>query len=285
MPNARKTTAMPFISINDRTLHYLDEGVGPALLMGHTYLASHSVWREQVNVLKRHYRCIVPDLWGHGLSSSTPEISVSVRSLAEDYWVLMQALGVDDYSVIGQVVGGMWGVQMALDYPDSVNALVLINPDALTCAAENRRLYFEILNTVEKQNAVPKDVIEQLVPLFFSPVTRKEKSELIVAFEDSLSAIKGCDLPTLVDMGRNIMAQTEMWVDVGKLSVPTLILTGEHAKVCGSSAMGPLSKTIRGADFRLIPKAGYLPCLEQPDVVNVHLCDFLERVHGELVVN
>ncbi len=276
---------MPFISINDRTLHYLDEGSGPVLLMGHTYLASHSVWREQVNVLKRHYRCIVPDLWGHGLSSSTPDASVSVRSLAEDYWVLMQVLGVDEYSVIGQVVGGMWGVQMALDYPDSVNALVLINPDALTCAVENRHWYFDMLSIVEKQNAVPRDVIEKLVPLVFSPVTRKEKSEVVVAFEDSLSAIKGGDLLTVVDMGRSIMAQAEVWADVSKISVPTLILTGEHARVCGSSAMGLLAESIQGADYRLIPEAGYLPCLEQPEVVNVHLCDFLERVHSELVVN
>ena len=83
---------MPFITINNRTLHYLDIGEGPALLMGHNYLASHAVWREQVRVLSHNYRCIVPDLWGHGDSAAVPNHKVSIRSLAEDYWVLMQAL-------------------------------------------------------------------------------------------------------------------------------------------------------------------------------------------------
>jgi len=272
---------MPFITINNRTLHYLDVGEGPALLMGHTYLANHSVWREQINVLSQHYRCIVPDLWGHGLSSPTPGEKVSVRSLSEDYWVLMQALDIARYSVIGQAVGGMWGIQMALDYPSSINALVLISPSALEYTQENRQFYSELFSFTERQQTVPRRVVEQLVPLFFSLASQQEKPELAMEFEDSLFNMKGDNLSTVVDMGRNILEKSEGLVGLDRLAVPTLILAGEHAKRCSSKQSQLLSENIQGADLQLIPRAGHLSSLEQPEAVNLHLSAFLGRVHQE----
>ena len=269
---------MPFITINNRTLHYLDVGKGPALLLGHAYLVDHAVWREQIAVLSEKFRCIVPDLWGHGLSSATPDTNISIRSLSEDYWVLMQALDIKEYSVLGLAVGGVWAVQMALDYPDSVNALVLINPGVVDGDANSRHYYTELLNTVEQHQYIPNDVVEKLIPLFFSQHVQKEREELTQEFKSNLFAIEGPKLSTLVNMGRNILDFCEIQ-GVESLQVPTLILAGESARICSPQLSKAYSEKIAGADLRMIPKAGHMPCVEQPEVVNTHLQEFFGKLY------
>lgn len=60
---------MPTLEVNNRELHYLDEGEGPTLLFGHSYLWDSTMWRQQLAALRTSYRCLVPDLWGHGQSA------------------------------------------------------------------------------------------------------------------------------------------------------------------------------------------------------------------------
>jgi pimeloyl-ACP methyl ester carboxylesterase len=270
---------MPFITINNRTLHYLDTGEGPALLMGHNLLANHAVWREQVSVLSQRYRCIAPDLWGHGLSAPTPGNKISIRSLAEDYWILMQALDIKTYSILGLAMGGVWAIQMALDYPDSVNSLVLINPGAVDSTATTRLYYAELLNRAEQNQHVSTDMVDQLIPLFFSQYTQSERNELTIEFRNNLIGVTGANLSTMLKMGRSVIDLEDVVGNLDKLSVPTLILAGENARICGPIQSKHISEKIPGSDLRMIPNAGHMSCLEQPDIVNHHLQEFLGQVY------
>lgn len=247
--------------------------------MGHTYLANHEVWRKQIAVLSESYRCIVPDLWGHGLSSAAPDKRISMRSLVDDYWVLMQALDIREFAVLGLAVGGMWAIQMALDYPKSVNALVLINPGLVEVSKEARDYYSRLLNLVENDQHVSRDVINQLSTLFFSASTLGSQHELTEEFAKNLIAIKGDNLATVVNMGRNIIEVGETIDNIERLDVPTLILSAENARVCSPKQSRYLSEKISGAHLRFIPESGHFSCLEQPDIVNQHLREFLGRVY------
>ena len=273
---------MPFITINNRTLHYLDVGQGPALLLGHAFLVDHEVWREQITVLSKSFRCIVPDLWGHGLSSPTPKSNISIRSLSEDYWVLMQALDIPNYSVLGLAVGGVWALRMALDYPESVKALVLINPGIVNANSSSRQYYNDLINVVERHQYVPNDVVEKLIPLFFSQDGSTEKNELALQFKSNLFAIEGAKLSTLVNMGRSILEVCEI-DGVESLKMPTLVMAGEKARICSPKLSKSYSERITGADFRMIPKAGHMPCIEQPELVNRHLKEFFSKLYPSQV--
>ena len=74
-----------FMEIAGRRMAYLDEGQGPVLLFGHSYLWDSAMWAPQVEALKGSYRCIVPELWGHGDSDSLPEGPCSLETLARDH--------------------------------------------------------------------------------------------------------------------------------------------------------------------------------------------------------
>ena len=65
---------MPSITINGHSLEFIDTGEGFPVLLGHSYLWTHSMWQHQIDSLAAQgFRCIVPDLWGHGLSGANPD--------------------------------------------------------------------------------------------------------------------------------------------------------------------------------------------------------------------
>lgn len=75
-----------FMEIAGRRMAYLDEGQGPVLLFGHSYLWDSAMWAPQIEALKGSYRCIVPELWGHGDSDLLPEGGCTTATLARDHW-------------------------------------------------------------------------------------------------------------------------------------------------------------------------------------------------------
>ena len=118
---------MPKININGKELHYLDIGEGETILFGHSFLFDCHSWNSQIELLSKHYRCIVPDLWGHGLSDTISQDNYSIEQIADDYWDLTQALGIEKFSIIGISVGGMWATEMMLKHPENISSLVLMD--------------------------------------------------------------------------------------------------------------------------------------------------------------
>ena len=169
---------------------------------------------------------------------------------------------------------------MALDYPGSVNALVLISPGVDDVPLKSRAYYLELLNQVDSQRFVPEQIVEQLIPLFFSGHTRNMRNELTREFKDNLVRVEGEKLSTLINMGRDILKLGEAFEGLDRLTVPTLILVGESGKICSPEQSLRFSKKIPGADLRTIPKAGHMSCLEQPDIVNDYLQEFFGRVYA-----
>ena len=116
-----------FMEIAGRRMAYLDEGQGPVLLFGHSYLWDSAMWAPQVEALKGSYRCIVPELWGHGDSDVLPDGGCTLATLARDHLALLDALGIDECVLVGLSIGGMWGVELARMAPARLKGLVLMD--------------------------------------------------------------------------------------------------------------------------------------------------------------
>ena len=61
---------MKKVSVKGKLLSYQDIGEGFPIIFGHSFLWTHRMWEPQIKSLSKHYRCIVPDLWGHGESQA-----------------------------------------------------------------------------------------------------------------------------------------------------------------------------------------------------------------------
>jgi len=111
---------------DDDSLHYRVRGRGQNVLLLHGLGSSGAEWELQVRALERHFRVIVPDLPGSGQSAPL-DGRFTIAGFAETLWRLLDHLHVSRVHIVGFSLGGAVALEMALQRPDSVPRLGLIN--------------------------------------------------------------------------------------------------------------------------------------------------------------
>ena len=119
------------IDLVDVTINYRIGGNGPPLLLLHGYPQTHVMWHKIAPALSNEFTVIASDLRGYG-DSSKPETTAthetySKRAMAKDQIQLMQHLGYSQFKVAGHDRGGRVAHRMALDYPDYIKKLVVMD--------------------------------------------------------------------------------------------------------------------------------------------------------------
>ncbi|MGJ5617869.1 alpha/beta fold hydrolase [Sulfitobacter sp. MF3-043] len=119
--------ALPEIAIN-----YAHAGTGPPVLLLHGHPQTHVVWRKVApRLVEAGYQVIAPDLRGYGDSdkpdSDPSHLPYSKRVMAADQIALMNHLGHKTFSVVGHDRGGRVAHRLALDFPDAVERLVVLD--------------------------------------------------------------------------------------------------------------------------------------------------------------
>lgn len=119
-------------------------GKGPPLLLLHGHPQTHVTWRKVAPRLAEHFTIVAADLRGYG-DSSKPEggekhIAYAKRSMAQDQVTLMRGLGHRRFGVAGHDRGGRVAHRMALDHPDAVSRIAVIDiaPTATMYARTNK---------------------------------------------------------------------------------------------------------------------------------------------------
>jgi haloacetate dehalogenase len=106
-------------------------GAGPPVLLLHGYPQTLAMWARVAPILSTRYTVVCADLRGYGDSSkprcSADQSNYSFRTFAEDQLGLMQRLGFSRFHVIGHDRGGRTGHRMALDHPDAVLSLAVLD--------------------------------------------------------------------------------------------------------------------------------------------------------------
>lgn len=119
-------------------------GNGPPLLLLHGHPQTHVTWRKVTPDLARHFAVVAPDLRGYGDSSKPTggenHIAYSKREMAKDLILLMRALGHPAFAVVGHDRGGRVAHRMALDHPDAVSRIAVLDiaPTATMYAMTNK---------------------------------------------------------------------------------------------------------------------------------------------------
>jgi len=106
-------------------------GSGPAVLLLHGFPQTHLMWRDVAPLLAGHFTVICADLRGYGRSgcpaSGPDHAPYAKRAMAKDMVSVMGKLGFPRFSVAGHDRGGRVAYRLALDHPDRVERLAVLD--------------------------------------------------------------------------------------------------------------------------------------------------------------
>ena len=126
-PGFKKLTA----KTSGATINFVTGGNGPGLLLLHGYPQSHIEWRKIAPQLAQKFTVVAADLRGYGDSSKPPDgenhFGYSKRATAQDQVEVMASLGFQKFSVVGHDRGGRVAHRMALDHPDRVTKVAVLD--------------------------------------------------------------------------------------------------------------------------------------------------------------
>lgn len=266
---------MPFSIIDGQQLHYLDQGQGPAVLLGGSYLWDYTMWAPQIELLSRNHRVIAPDLWGHGQSEQLPEGTTSLDDLARQALRLMDELSIDCFNLVGLSVGGMWGTRLALAAPKRIKALVLMDTYVGVEPETTRQYYFSLFDKIEASGSIPEPLLDIIVPIFFRSGIDPQ-SALYQQFRATLAALPADRLRnSIVPLGRIIFSRDDLLPRLHELDAKnTVVMFGDEDKPRPPSESLEMAKLI-GCTHIMIPEAGHISNLERPDFVNRMLLGLL----------
>jgi pimeloyl-ACP methyl ester carboxylesterase len=148
------------ISIDGNRVAYRAAGEGPVLLLVHGMAGSSETWRHVMPALARRFTVLAPDLLGQGLSDK-PSGDYSLGAHANTLRDVLDTLGYERVTLVGQSLGGGVAMQFAYQFPERCERLVLVNSGGL-----GREVTFYL-----RMLAVPG--FESVFPLFCTPRLRE----------------------------------------------------------------------------------------------------------------
>jgi pimeloyl-ACP methyl ester carboxylesterase len=118
------------IELHGHPVSYYCQGSGPALVLIHGITSNADTWAKVMPALAKHYTVIAPDLLGHG-QSAKPRGDYSLGAYASGVRDLLAVLGHESATVVGHSLGGGIAMQLAYQFPERVDRLVLVDSGGL----------------------------------------------------------------------------------------------------------------------------------------------------------
>lgn len=261
-------------SINRITLAYDDRGNGIPLVFLHAFPLSRRMWDPQMVALSGRFRVIAIDLRGHG-ESDAPLWRYTLDQAADDVAGLLDRLSIGKAVFIGLSMGGYVCFSFYRRFASRVQALVLADTRAGADTEEGRIGRFEMAQTAYRQG--PAAIADLMIPKLLAPQTVQTKPDLVRLVR---AVIEGNQISGIAG---DLMAMAERPDSVPMLptiACPTLVLVGEEDLATPPSESRLIAERIPGARLEMLPEAGHLSNLEQPDRFNRVVEDFAGGLAG-----
>jgi aminoacrylate hydrolase len=245
----------------------------PAVVMSSGLGGSANYWRPQIDALcARGWQVIVYDQRGTGRSPAELPGDYTIAAMARDVGDVMVAADIARCHFVGHALGGLVGLQLALDAPERVASLSLINAWPAVRAA-TRRCFDARLRLLDHAGIRP---YVEAQPIFLYPSTWMEENQALVEAEVE-HAIQG--FPPVSNMLARIGALKAFDVTerLGSITMPVLAVAAQDDVLVPSSASDALCAGLPAATLVSMPYGGHACNITCATAFNEILLDFLER--------
>jgi pimeloyl-ACP methyl ester carboxylesterase len=274
-----------YADVGDATLHYVEAGDGPMIVLLHGFPEFWYGWRAQIDRLAAAgFRVVAPDMRGYNLSSRPDGVSAyAADKLADDIRGLIQKLGAESAMVVGHDWGGTVAWTLAMNHPEVVDRLVILD------AAHPRKL--------QKGLFKPRQFLRSWYFFFFALPWLPERIVRAFGFRffrrflrDARPAITPDEMDRYVEAWSQLGARTAM-IDyyrnsvrtpqkkakaaIRTISAPTLVIWGQRDRYLGPTLAEPERADVPNLDRVVrLPNASHWVHHDEAERVSELLIDF-----------
>jgi triacylglycerol lipase len=258
------------VELFGQKIYYLEAGSGPEVILLHGLGGDKGNWRMTLPVLAARFHVYAPDQIGFG-QSDKPQINYRVATLVDFLNAFYKKVGIAKATLVGNSLGGWVAMDFALQYPDKVNRLVLVDSGGYSFkrtggVAPTREVMLglnpsslagtkQLMAIVFHNKAFSTDGVAEQV---FTEHLRKNDGYTINSFVDSI--LRGEDV---VD-GR-----------LGGIKTPTLIVWGRDDMLIPLATGKALAEDIGGSQTVVLDDCGHVPQMECAAPFNDALLKYL----------
>ncbi len=270
------------------SLFWEEDGAGPPLVLLHAFPLDARMWAEEAGRLAGRYRVLRPYWRGCDLQTraedSIPNVQdlahnqpVTPADLAEDVALILQAALAAPAIAVGCSLGGYVLYNFMRRHAELVRALVICDgrpqadPDG---GAARRQADQVLLEQIRAQGlaAARAAWCERMLARILGPYSQRQRPELLARLRGWISQRS---LAAVLRLNQGMALREDGSAVLAEISVPTLLLAGAEDALWPENEMRAVAAAVAGAQAAVIPQAGHLAPIENPEAFHDVLDRFL----------
>lgn len=271
------------VETNGIETYYERYGDGPAVVFVHGMFMSSTAWRPQTVALGDEYTTIAYDVRGHGHTGGSDADTYSIDLYAEDLHALLAVLDVERPVLCGLSMGGAIAQMYAATHPENVAGLVLSDTFTAAPLPAKSRLFFQNLRFLGRLDRFVRYPTLNRIQLWvgnrLSPGVGGDEVTTQRLIEEA-PTISHAEIVKIAD---SVAAFPEGDLDASRITVPTLVLHGEHVPAAFREMHVRLADHLANADVEtvVVPDAGHASNVDTPTFFTETVREFLSTVYDE----
>lgn len=240
-----------------------------AVLLLHAFPLSSGMWAPQLSMLEAEgIPAVAPDVFG--VEGSEPRDRWTFPEYIEEISLLLSSLKIDRVSVVGLSMGGYQAFELWRMFPKKIASLAFCDTKAEQDSEEalaNRRDFISAVRTHG-----PEEAVARMLPNVFGKETYTTKPEVVDFFKRVVMQQTG---DTIAAAMQAIASRLDSVESLAGINCPVTFITGMEDKLTPPTLAESMHRHIPGSTLQLIPEAGHLSNMEQPERFNALLLEHL----------
>lgn len=247
----------------------------PAVLCLHSLFFDPRMFEELAEDGRGRFRFIAPEYLGQVSRLDEAHGPVTMEELADDLWRVVDEVGLDEFLVVAQSMGGDVAARMAASQPRRIPAMVLLGTSVCAEPAAQLDQLGALVDELESIGFTD-DKVDVLMTIMFGATTRADpaRAGALQVWRERLSELS----PKLGHAMRGVVHRTPAGPLLPQITASTLIVSGTEDPVRPPAWSDELFDGIPDAQLWRLKGVGHSPLQEVPGLVNRRVLDFLDGI-------